>query len=116
MLSRPTWRGGPGQVSPRIPRIPENVAVYAGIVPSCSQTPMHVYIDEAGPFIKPQTKPFSLVLALIVPATAQDDLFYEFLRARDQWPQVGVEIKGSTLDETQTAQVAASLTKHDVLA
>jgi hypothetical protein len=68
---------------------------------------MRIYIDEAGLFVPPNPPRslFSLVLALIIPTAIEKDLFYEFLRLRDTWPNQNVEIKGSSLDESQAAQV-----------
>lgn len=78
---------------------------------------MRIYIDEAGTFIQPRTKPhFCLVLALIIPGASEAALFYEFLRLRDQWPRPRVEIKGSRLDESQVAQVAELLIRHGAIA
>ena len=80
---------------------------------------MNIYIDEAGAFTSPKgNRPhhYSLVLALVVPNETEADLFYEFLRLRDSWPRQGVEIKGSKLDEDQTAQVADLLDVHEVIA
>ncbi|MBZ5660972.1 MAG: DUF3800 domain-containing protein [Acidobacteriia bacterium] len=78
---------------------------------------MRIYIDEAGSFIWPPNpaNSFSLVLALVVPAVFEDELFYEFLRLRDSWPARGIEIKGSSLDEKQAAEVVSLLTRYDVL-
>lgn len=57
---------------------------------------MNIYIDEAGPFIPPQGKRrYSLVLAIVVPSATEAELFYQFLRLRDSWPQKAIEIKGS---------------------
>ncbi len=78
---------------------------------------MNIYIDEAGAFIPPKgNRRYSLVLALIVPTATVSDLFYHFMRLRDSWPQQAVEIKGSTLNEYQTAQVMELLGGHDVIA
>jgi uncharacterized protein DUF3800 len=78
---------------------------------------MRVYIDEAGSFVMPQGRQssFSLVLALIVPSASEEKLFYQFLRLRDGWPKQEIEIKGSSLDETQSAQVIDLLSRFDVL-
>ena len=78
---------------------------------------MRIYIDEAGNFVPP-TPPrssFSLVLALIIPTAIEKDLFYEFLRLRDTWPNQSVEIKGTSLDESQAAQVIDLLLRYDTL-
>ena len=79
---------------------------------------MRIYIDEAGPFVppKPPRSLFSLVLALIIPTAIEKDLFYEFLRLRDTWPNQDVEIKGSSLDESQAAQVIDLVLSYDTLA
>ena len=78
---------------------------------------MRIYIDEAGLFTAPRTRAdsYSLVLALVIPSAAEPELFYDFLRLRDSWPVKGIEIKGSRLDETQTAQVIDILLRYDVL-
>lgn len=78
---------------------------------------MNIYLDEAGAFIPPHGKrKFSLVLALVVPAATEAALFYEFLRLRDGWPEKGVEIKGSKLNERQTAEVMNLLAAHAAIA
>jgi len=78
---------------------------------------VRIYIDEAGPFVppNPSRSSFSLVLALIIPTAIEIDLFYEFLRLRDTWPNQNVEIKGSSLDESQAAQVINLVLKYDTL-
>jgi hypothetical protein len=78
---------------------------------------MRIYIDEAGLFLppKPPRPLFSLVLALIIPNAIEKDLFYEFLRLRDTWPNRDIEIKGSSLDESQAAQVISLLLRYDTL-
>ena len=43
------------------------------------------------------------------------DLFYEFLRLRDTWPNQNVEIKGSSLDESQAAQLISLVLRYDTL-
>src|SRR4051794_19757947 len=78
---------------------------------------MNIYIDEAGPFIPPKgSRRYSLVLALIVPSSAETELFYEFLRLRDSWPQQAIEIKGSKLNEDQSAHVLKLLAEHGAIA
>jgi hypothetical protein len=78
---------------------------------------MRIYIDEAGTFVLPNPPRsfFSLVLALIIPTAIEKDLFYEFLRLRDTWPNQNVEIKGSSLDESQAAQVISLVLRYDTL-
>jgi hypothetical protein len=79
---------------------------------------MNIYIDEAGAFIPPKVtrRRHSLVLALVVPAATEADLFYQFLRLRDSWPQRTIEIKGSELNERQAAQVMELLAAHGAIA
>jgi hypothetical protein len=78
---------------------------------------MNIYMDEAGPFITPRgSRRYSLVLALIIPSAAQSALFYEFLRLGDAWPWQALEVKGSKLDERQTAQVMERLAVHGAIA
>jgi hypothetical protein len=78
---------------------------------------MRIYIDEAGPFVPPNPPRslFSLILALIIPTAIERDLFDEFLRLRDTWPNQNVEIKGSSLDESQAAQVISLVLRYDTL-
>jgi hypothetical protein len=78
---------------------------------------MNIYIDEAGAFIPPTgNRRYSLVLALVIPAAKEVELFYHFLRLRDLWPQQAIEIKGSKLDEDQTAEVLQLLAEYQVIA
>jgi len=78
---------------------------------------MNIYVDEAGVFIPPRARRrYSLVLALVVPTAAEAELFYQFLRLRDSWPEQAVEIKGSKLSEKETAQVMNLLARHEVIA
>jgi hypothetical protein len=78
---------------------------------------LRIYIDESGNFVVPGTpsSSFCLVLALVIPSTIEAELFYEFLRLRDTWPTQAIEIKGSSLNEFQAAQVINLLSKFDVM-
>jgi Protein of unknown function (DUF3800) len=78
---------------------------------------MRIYIDEAGLFAPPSTEPhsYSLVLALAIPSSFEAELFYEFLRLRDDWPIKAIEIKGSKLDESQAAGLIELVSHYDVL-
>jgi hypothetical protein len=78
---------------------------------------MRIFIDEAGNFVAPTNSQslFSLVLALVIPSSVENDLFQTFLRLRDTWPNNAVEIKGSKLDESQAGQVIALVSQYDVL-
>lgn len=77
---------------------------------------MRIFIDEAGNFVVPTNghSLFSLVLGLAIPSSIENDLFQAFLRLRDTWPKKAVEIKGSELDESQTAQVIELVSSYDV--
>jgi len=78
---------------------------------------MNIYVDEAGLFVPPRTgHRYSLVLALIIPTANEEELLYEFLRLRDQWPHKAVEIKGSKLNESQSAEVLRLLAVYSVIA
>ena len=81
---------------------------------------MRIYIDEAGQFLPPSSPRslFSLVLSLIIPSAAENDLLYEFLyeflRLRDTWPNQ-VEIKGSSLTEKQADELIRLVLPYDTL-
>jgi hypothetical protein len=79
---------------------------------------MRIYVDEAGNFVVPADGQslYSLVLALVVPSSVETNLFQEFLRLRDSWPNNAIEIKGSKLDEVQAAQLIDLVSRHDVFA
>lgn len=79
---------------------------------------MRIYIDEAGNFLPPATRPyaFSLVLALVIPSACESQLFYHFLRLRDSWPNRQIEIKGSAISEPQAAEIIDFLARYDVIA
>jgi hypothetical protein len=76
-----------------------------------------LYIDEAGLFVPPNPPRslFSLVLALIIPTAIEKDLFDEFLRLRGTWPNQNLEIKGSSLDESQATQLISLVLRYDTL-
>jgi len=77
---------------------------------------MRIFTDEACNFVAPANGQslFSLVLALVVPSSVENDLFQAFLRLRDRWPNNAVEIKGSKLDEAQAAQLIELVSRYDV--
>jgi Protein of unknown function (DUF3800) len=64
---------------------------------------------------QPPRSLFSLVLSLIIPSSIEQELFYEFLRLRDTWPNRDIEIKGSCLDESQADQVIGLVLRYDPL-
>jgi hypothetical protein len=78
---------------------------------------MRIYIDEAGSFVPPNPprSSFSLVLAHLIPTAIEQELHYEFLRLRDTWPNQSVEIKGSSLNESQAAQLIKLVLQYDTL-
>jgi|SRR5579872_5545084 len=78
---------------------------------------MRIYIDEAGTFLPPTpSRPaFSLVLSLVVPSAIEKGLFYEFLHLRDTWPNQAIEIKGSSLSESQAAELINLVLRYDTL-
>lgn len=78
---------------------------------------MRIYIDEAGSFVPSPSSAssFSIVLTLVVPTSSEQELFFEFLRLRDSWPSHEIEIKGSSLEEKQAAEVISLLARFDVL-
>jgi Protein of unknown function (DUF3800) len=78
---------------------------------------MKIYIDEAGSFLPPRSArtSFSLVLALLIPDDIEKVLFYEFMRLRDSWPNQAIEIKGSSLNESQAAELIDLVSEYDVL-
>jgi hypothetical protein len=77
---------------------------------------MRIFIDEAGNFVAPADSQalFSLVLALVIPSSIENDLSQAFLSLRDTWPNNAVEIKGSKLDESQAAQLIDLVSRYDV--
>lgn len=78
---------------------------------------MNIYIDEAGVFIVPSGRSqfICCLLALVIPSSQEAGLFYDFLRLRDEWPHPAVEIKGSSLNESQIAAVVECLRSRDTL-
>lgn len=76
---------------------------------------MRIYIDESGSFVVPQQQgpSFSLVLALVIPSASEAELFSQFLHLRDGWSTGGgIEIKGSSLDESQSAKLIHLAAQH----
>lgn len=79
---------------------------------------MHIYIDEAGNFLVPTARPYSisLVLALVIPTAQEPNLFAGFKNIRSRWTNgKDVEVKGSSLDESQAALIMEMLSRYDVL-
>lgn len=78
---------------------------------------MRIFIDESGIFIPPTKRhhSFSLVLAVITPSAAEANPLSEFRSLRDSWPKQSGEIKGSSLDEPQAAQLIDLISRYDAL-
>jgi hypothetical protein len=78
---------------------------------------MRIYIDEAGAFVaQPSGQPlFSLVLAVVVPSSIEPKLFDALSGLFASWPHQVTEIKGSKLDESQSAQLVDLVSSYDVI-
>ncbi len=78
---------------------------------------MRIYIDEGGTFHVPVGSDYllSVVAALVIPASREASLFYEFMRLRDCWGISAIEIKGRELDEGHFAAIIDVLNSHDVV-
>ncbi len=78
---------------------------------------MHIFIDESGVFLAPpRPKPrVCCVAALVVGDAVVNDLLADFVQLRDSWAAGRGEIKGSTLQEEQVAQVIALAVRYDAL-
>lgn len=79
---------------------------------------MNTYIDEAGVFVVPANRQqyVCCLVGLTVPSMQERDIFFDFLRLRDQWGRPEVEVKGSSLSESQIAEVVELLRTRDVVA
>src|SRR5581483_9186945 len=79
---------------------------------------MRIYIDEAGGFVVPHDKPYSisLVLALVIPSEYESNLLAAFRNVRNRWTgDKDIEVKGSRIDESQAAKIIQMLSGYDVL-
>jgi hypothetical protein len=77
---------------------------------------MHIFVDEAGPFVTPPSKaPVSCVGALVVRDAGVDELFSDFQTLKQSWGDTTTEIKGSKLDEAQVAALIETLKAHEVI-
>src|SRR5688572_1462290 len=72
---------------------------------------MLIFVDESGNFTIPKAgkRNLSCVGALIVPETAHNDLISDFVKLRNTWGGAQQEVKGSTLNEEQTAETISLL-------
>lgn len=76
---------------------------------------MHIYMDESGSFLQPQTRHrVSAVGALVVPGSQAEALFDEFRSLLKVWKKAG-EVKGSRLNEREIAAVIELVGRYDVL-
>jgi hypothetical protein len=80
------------------------------------RTLVYIFVDESGLF-RVSTKPHavSCVAALIVPESLAPTLFRRFRKLIRPWRDGGSEVKGSSLDESQMAQVLKLLRRFDIL-
>jgi hypothetical protein len=78
---------------------------------------VNIYVDESGAFLVPTRRPHLVccVAGLVIPTGRESELFFEFLRLRDQWPLNRIEVKGSRLDEAQIEAVIDLLASHGAL-
>ncbi|MCG3113225.1 MAG: DUF3800 domain-containing protein [Candidatus Manganitrophus sp. SB1] len=78
---------------------------------------MHIFVDEAGPFIIPPARKYSVscVGALVIRDLDLDRIFTEFEKIKKLWGISEGEIKGSKLNEEQIATVIYLLSGYDVI-
>jgi hypothetical protein len=78
---------------------------------------MHIYIDESGSFVMPQSSApsVSTMGALVVPECYQEAIWKRYKRMRAQWPKKNGEVKGRLLDEAQVAALVGMLVQTPVL-
>lgn len=78
---------------------------------------MHIYIDESGSFIPkgPSNSQASAVVGLVVPSERRVQLFREFKKFRKRVRPESIELKGSSISETEAAEFCGILASHDVL-
>ena len=78
---------------------------------------MNIYIDEAGPFVKPKENEYAIsaVGALILPENKTKIIFSKFESLRNKWGFKNTEVKGSKLDEPQINSVINMLQKYNVM-
>jgi hypothetical protein len=79
---------------------------------------VNIYIDEAGVFVVQTNRPqyVCCLVALMIPASKEAETFYDFLRLRDQWKRPQIEVKGSSLSESEIAEVVDLLRTREVTA
>lgn len=78
---------------------------------------MHIFVDEAGPFVLPRIGKWSVscIGALVIRDIDVDSAFAGFEQIKNGWGLDGAEIKGSKLDEQQVAQLIDLLSGYDMI-
>ncbi|MBI4680083.1 MAG: hypothetical protein HY753_02425, partial [Nitrospirae bacterium] len=78
---------------------------------------MNIFIDEAGIFVIPRQKKWSIscVGALVIPEEDTDSILSGFKRLKEQWEIKGEEIKGSKLNEPEISSLISFLNQFDVI-
>jgi hypothetical protein len=72
---------------------------------------MHIYIDESGTFVVPQSlvPSISITGALVIPECYRKAIWKRYKRMRAHWPKKNGEVKGRLLDEAQVAALVGML-------
>jgi hypothetical protein len=78
---------------------------------------MHIFIDEAGIFVIPRHKQWSVscVGALVIPEDDLESVLSGFEELKEQWKIEGKEIKGSKLNESEVSSLISFLKQFEVI-
>ncbi len=78
---------------------------------------MNIFIDEAGVFVIPSHKMWSVscVGAVVIPEEDTKDVLSGFEQLKSQWRVEGKEIKGSKLNESEVSSLISFLKQFDVI-
>ncbi len=78
---------------------------------------MNIFIDEAGIFVIPKKKKWSIscVGALVIPEEITDSVLSGFEKLKEDWRVEGKEIKGSKLNESEVNSLILFLSQFDVI-
>ena len=78
---------------------------------------MHIFVDESGNFIRQLGSPadVSCMAALVVPDAELEGALEAFRSLKDKWGVGSSEIKGSSINESQAAQLVDTLRNYDVI-
>jgi hypothetical protein len=78
---------------------------------------MNIFIDEAGIFVKPRHKKWSVscVGALAIPDEDLENVLSGFEKLKGQWKVEGKEIKGSKLNELEVSSLISFLKQFEVI-